>query len=220
MGYDDSLPAPINMASQMAMAMVNSQSVHTTIQQLDHAAVALNNAEAQKDESLQQGQAALIVETLGIGHWMKIQFAFSTGGEDKALALVQQYHEELPSILDCDTEEEIRSETLASNIMLALSWENEEKSIPKETDLLDVPALVKANPLISFEHFTEEERAAYDDELENFSNTHLSIEMGKECHHPILLDLAVLILVESNLFPQTPFGVTSEEKALHFPVGI
>ncbi|KAL3684170.1 hypothetical protein R1sor_002192 [Riccia sorocarpa] len=170
MGYDESLPAPINVASQTAMAMVSSQQVHATIQQLDRAAVTLNNAEAEKDESLQLGQAALILETLGIFHWMKIQFVFTTGGEEKALALVQQYHEELPDILECDTEEEERSEILAANIMLALSWEDLEKTCPEikkkedKPDSPDVQTLISANG-----PWAEAERRTYSPRLQKCS---------------------------------------------------
>ncbi|KAL3681476.1 hypothetical protein R1sor_024432 [Riccia sorocarpa] len=107
LGYDDSLPVLIDVASQIAMTIVNSQNAHTTIQQLDRAAVTLNNAKAERDETLQQGQAALLLETLEIGHWLKRQFAFTTEGEEQALNLLQQFHEDLLSILECDTEEEI-----------------------------------------------------------------------------------------------------------------
>ncbi|KAL3686484.1 hypothetical protein R1sor_009058 [Riccia sorocarpa] len=95
------------MACQVAMAAVSSKSVHSLVQQLDRAAVELNSEDSTNDTpTSQQGQAALLLDTLGIAHWVAIQIAFSKNGEDAALTLIRQYHEELPSILEIDSVED------------------------------------------------------------------------------------------------------------------
>ncbi|KAL3686412.1 hypothetical protein R1sor_008986 [Riccia sorocarpa] len=174
LGYDRSLPTPINVASQTALAAITSRSVHNLIQQLDHAAVEVNSDN--NDTLSQQGQAALLLDTLGISHWIALQFAFSKNGEEAALALVRQYHDELPQILEVDLIEDSRSEKLAADISVALSWDSLERKIPvdESNSVADVPTQVKNNPLISFDHFTEEEKSAYTNQLDNFSMTQAS----------------------------------------------
>ncbi|KAL3679280.1 hypothetical protein R1sor_022236 [Riccia sorocarpa] len=171
LGYDKSLPTPINIASQTAMAAVTSKNVHSVIQQLDRVAVELNNES--NDPLSQQGQVALLLDTLGIAHWISLQFTFKTNGADAAVALIRQYHEELPQILEIDSVEDSRSEKLAANIALALSWDTLERNIPVDetVKLPDVPTQVKSNPLISFEHFTEDEKCQFSDQLDNFAVT-------------------------------------------------
>ncbi|KAL3687757.1 hypothetical protein R1sor_014066 [Riccia sorocarpa] len=65
------------------MAAIPAKNVHTLIHQLDLAAVEANKEVAGELELPEnENQAALLLESLGIHHWLNIQHTFSTKGED------------------------------------------------------------------------------------------------------------------------------------------
>ncbi|KAL3700568.1 hypothetical protein R1sor_018590 [Riccia sorocarpa] len=122
LGYDRDLPTPINLAIQITMAAITSKAVHELIQQLDKAAVASNKDDSEEfDNSEAACHAALMLESLGIEHWVNLFHTFTTKGEDATLAAIRLLHEELPSILENDILEEGRVDKLANIIGKALS---------------------------------------------------------------------------------------------------
>ncbi|KAL3683091.1 hypothetical protein R1sor_001113 [Riccia sorocarpa] len=157
------------------MAAITSKAVHELVQQLDREAVATNKEE-QEDLEDANCQAALLLDSLGIENWVHIFYTFTTKGEEQALAVIRQLHEDLPAMLENDTIEEGRAEKLATLIGKALSWTDLEKSTdpdPASVDntQIDVSAQVRSNPLINFEFFSEEEKAEYSEYVDNFSTT-------------------------------------------------
>ncbi|KAL3683561.1 hypothetical protein R1sor_001583 [Riccia sorocarpa] len=171
LGYDDNLPVPINTAIQVTMASISSKAIHALVQQLDIAAVQANK---DADSTLGEGDgyAALLLESLGIDNWITVLHTFMTAGEDATITHIRQLHEDLPALLETDVEEEGRASELAKVIGKALSWIDLEKSvIPGEVEstpdtcTVDVPALVKSNPLICFDVFSSDEQTQLNDSL-------------------------------------------------------
>ncbi|KAL3691775.1 hypothetical protein R1sor_005426 [Riccia sorocarpa] len=111
MGYDSSLPTPINVAILTTMAAIPAQSVHALIQQLDLAAVESNKEGNGDSDSMEH--AALLLESLGIHHWLGIQHTFSTKGEEATLSCIRQLHEDIPNLLEADLIEDGRADKLA-----------------------------------------------------------------------------------------------------------
>ncbi|KAL3687338.1 hypothetical protein R1sor_013647 [Riccia sorocarpa] len=179
LGYDEKFPVPINSAIQVTMASIASTAVHTLIQQLDNAALAANkDLDAANGEG--DGYAALLLESLGIDNWITILHTFMTSGEDTTLSHIRQLHEDLPALLETDVEEEGRASDLAKIIGKTLSWIDLEKNmVPGEVDVVpdickvDVPALVRSNPLICFDVFSNEEQQQYEDSLENLQSSQI-----------------------------------------------
>ncbi|KAL2612118.1 hypothetical protein R1flu_023810 [Riccia fluitans] len=91
------------MACQVILASISSKAVHSLIQQLDRTAVEANRiALLESVNSQPESTAALLLENLGIDQWFQIQVTASVKGEEAALALVQRYHSELPTLLELD----------------------------------------------------------------------------------------------------------------------
>ncbi|KAL3697337.1 hypothetical protein R1sor_011413 [Riccia sorocarpa] len=177
LGYDDSLPAPINNAILVTMASIASKNVHSLVQQLDLAAVTANK-DIEMSNGDGDGYAALLLESLGIDNWISILHTFMTSGEDATLALVRQLHEDLPTLLETDLEEEGRASELAKMIGKTLCWIDLDKNLlPGEIEAtpdvcsVDVPSLVKSNPLICFDVFTNEEQQMLADTLDNLQSS-------------------------------------------------
>ncbi|KAL3684852.1 hypothetical protein R1sor_002874 [Riccia sorocarpa] len=175
LGYDASIPTPISEAIQTTMAAITSKPVHALVQQLDRAAVE-SNREATCDQTDPDTHAALLLECLGIHHRIGIQHTFSTKGEEAALAMIKQLHDELPTLLEADLVEDGRAEKLSNMIGRVLSWINLQKETQElkgddvtETACADISSQVRANPMIDFSIFSKEEQANYTESLENLN---------------------------------------------------
>ncbi|KAL3702166.1 hypothetical protein R1sor_020188 [Riccia sorocarpa] len=123
LGYDEKLPVPINKAIQVTMAAIPSKAVHSLVQQLDTAAV-LANKEIDDTNTDGDGYAALLLESLGIDNWITVLYTFKTLGEEATLNQIRQLHEDLPTLLETDMEEEARGGELA--IMIDPKFAEEE----------------------------------------------------------------------------------------------
>ncbi|KAL3683946.1 hypothetical protein R1sor_001968 [Riccia sorocarpa] len=163
------------MAIQTTMAAITSKPVHALIQQLDCAAVE-SNKEAASKHADSDNQAALLLECLGIHHWIGIQHTFSTKGEDATLAVIRQLHDELPSILEIDNVEDGRAAKLSNMIGRMLSWINLKKETQNDNgepkvdgSYADISSQVRANPIINFAIFSKEERDSYAESLDNIN---------------------------------------------------
>ncbi|KAL3683092.1 hypothetical protein R1sor_001114 [Riccia sorocarpa] len=163
------------MAIQTTMAAIQSKNVHELIQQLDMAAVEANKEVA--GETDVENQAALLLESLGIHHWLEIQHMYSTKGEEATLSLIRQLHEDLPNLLEADQIEDSRAEKLAGMIARVLSWTDLHKNTMNvETTegpinvCPDISSQVRTNPLIDFSLFSEEEKANYTESLDSLNS--------------------------------------------------
>ncbi|KAL3696332.1 hypothetical protein R1sor_010408 [Riccia sorocarpa] len=161
------------------MASISSKSVHTLVQQLDSAAL-LANKEVDDANGEGDGYAALLLESLGIDNWITIMHTYMTAGEEATKSLIRQLHEDLPSLLETDAEEEGRASDLARMISKTLSWVDSDKNVlPCEVEKapevckVNVPALVRSNPLICFDVFSEEEQQVMADSLENLQTSQI-----------------------------------------------
>ncbi|KAL3700567.1 hypothetical protein R1sor_018589 [Riccia sorocarpa] len=179
LGYDEKLPVPINNVIQVTMAAISSKNVHALFQQLDMAAV-LANKEVDSTNTDRDGYSALLLESLGIDNWISILHTCMTSGEEATLNQIRQLHEDLPSLLETDMEEEGRAANLARLIGRTLSWIDEDKNVLpediepiQETLSVDVPTLVKTNPLICFEVFSSEEQQQLADSLDNLQTSQI-----------------------------------------------
>ncbi|KAL3689408.1 hypothetical protein R1sor_015717 [Riccia sorocarpa] len=146
LGYDEKLPVPINKAIQVTMAAIPSKAVHSLVQQLDTAAV-LANKEIDDTNTDGDGYAALLLESLGIDNWITVLYTFKTLGEEATLNQIRQLHEDLPTLLETDMEEEARGGELAIMIGKTLSWIDQDRNVlPGEVEIqpevptVDVPA--------------------------------------------------------------------------------
>ncbi|KAL3687337.1 hypothetical protein R1sor_013646 [Riccia sorocarpa] len=167
------------MAIQTAMAAIPSdpsKAVHNLIQQLDRAAVD-NNKEFAGDSD-QNDQAALLLESLGIHLWLNIQHTHSTKGEEATLNLIRQLHEDLPNILEAETIEDGKAEKLAGIIARVLSWVDLQKNTKSSSDTepnvepcADISSQLKANPLIDFNFFSEDEKANVEEGIDNLNSS-------------------------------------------------
>ncbi|KAL3677854.1 hypothetical protein R1sor_020810 [Riccia sorocarpa] len=103
-----------------------------------------------------------------------INNAVQTAGEEATIAHIRQLHEDLPTLLETDMEEEGRAAELDVMIGKALSWIDADKNVLPSTieaapDVckVDIPALVKSNPLIGFDEFSNEEQQQLEESLDN-----------------------------------------------------
>ncbi|KAL3695996.1 hypothetical protein R1sor_010072 [Riccia sorocarpa] len=168
------------------MAAITSKPVHELVQQLDRAAVSSNKDDHDDFENSDTScHAALLLETLGIDNWVNLFHIFTTKGEEATLTAIRALHDELPAILENDLMEEGRSEKMSALIGKALSWVDLDKSLvlnsngPNDDCKTDVPAQVRSNPLIDFGVFSEEEKAAYSDNLDNFNLTQVGEKVAR-----------------------------------------
>ncbi|KAL3696326.1 hypothetical protein R1sor_010402 [Riccia sorocarpa] len=165
------------MAIQTTMAAIPSTAVHALIQQLDKAAVEVNKeGVSESDPNEQENQAALLLESLGIHHWMNIQHTFSTKGEDATLSLIRQLHDELPNLLEADSIEDSRADKLSGIIARVLSWTDLKKNSHGSDKpdgsagmCADICTQVKTNPMINFAIFSEEEKASFTEGLDSLN---------------------------------------------------
>ncbi|KAL3681477.1 hypothetical protein R1sor_024433 [Riccia sorocarpa] len=178
LGYNSSLPSPINLAIQATMAAIQSKPVHALIQQLDLAAVETNREEARESEQLEaENHAALLIESLGIHHWVNIHHTYSTKGEEATLGLIRQLHDDLPNLLEADLIEDGRADKLSGMIARALSWVDLLKNTQTGdgtdgpgSNFADISSQVRSNPLIDFTIFSEEEKACLDEGLDSLNS--------------------------------------------------
>ncbi|KAL3683090.1 hypothetical protein R1sor_001112 [Riccia sorocarpa] len=164
------------MAVQVTMAAITSKPVHDLVQQLDRAAVTSNKEEPEDYEnSNAPGHAAVLLECLGIDNWVNLFHIFTTKGEEATITAVRQLHEELPALLENDILEEGRADKMATIIGKALSWVDLDKMMLTDANntgdecQTDVPTQVRSNPMIDFGVFSEEEKASFSDNLDNFN---------------------------------------------------
>ncbi|KAL3702031.1 hypothetical protein R1sor_020053 [Riccia sorocarpa] len=177
-GYDESFPPPFNTACQITLAAIPAKSVHLLIQQLDKMSIDANRATQLDAEGAQnEGQAALLLESLGIDHWLSVQHTFATKGEEAACTLVRKLHMELTNILETDQIEETRAEKIAACIGTVLSWVDSDKNTESISEPAkstsppkDPSSLLRTNPLLNLDALTSEEKAFYDEGLESLKS--------------------------------------------------
>ncbi|KAL3689803.1 hypothetical protein R1sor_016112 [Riccia sorocarpa] len=158
------------------MAAIPAKAVHALVQQLDLAAVENNKELGGDDQMEQEHHAVLLLESLGIHHWLSIQHTFSSKGEEATLTLIRQLHEELPNLLEADSIEDGRADKLAGIIARVLSWTDLNKNSQTQDgadgvngSCADISSQVKANPLINFSIFSEEEKMNFTEGLDNLN---------------------------------------------------